>query len=195
MFEMFMKLMQPGPSSSVLDLGVTPDQSLPESNFFERSYPFKDKIVAASIEDASFLEKEYPGLQFVRLQKGPLPFSDDQFDFLVCSAVLEHVGNREAQRAFIKEALRVCRHFYFNTPDRRFPIEVHTFLPFLHWFPQPVHQAILNLLGKGFWAKTDNLNLLSPRTFMDLFPPCGSLQALDFRLFSWPSNIVVYGNK
>lgn len=195
MFDLFNEALKPTPLTSVIDLGVTPDNSLTESNFFERLYPYKDKIVAVSIEDASFLEELYPGLQFVRIKHGPLPFADNQFDILFCSAVIEHVGDRESQRAFIKESVRVSKQFFITTPNRQFPIDFHTFLPFVHWLPKPAHQAFLRLLGLEFWAKTENLNLLSPRAFIDLFPLCSLLKIFKYRLFGLPSNIVIYGKK
>jgi len=194
-FDIFMSRMRPTTSSSVLDLGVTPDRTLPESNFFEKFYPYKNKITAASIEDASFLEKDYPGLRFAKISPGALPFRDNEFDILFCSAVIEHVGEREIQRAFIRESVRVARAFFLTTPNRKFPIEFHTFLPFMHWLPQRTHQSLLRHLGLHFWAKTENLNLLTPRTFLDLLPPCKSLHVVNFRLFGLPSNIVIYGSK
>jgi len=195
MCDLFMSTMHPSPSSLILDLGVTPDRSLPESNFFEKFYTYKNKITAASIEDASFLEEVYPGLQFVRIQPGPLPFADNHFDILFCSAVIEHVGSRERQRTFVTESLRVARQFFFTTPNRHFPLDFHTFLPFLHWLPQPLHQAVLRRLGLDFWSKTENLNLLSPQSFRDLFPPCSSFHIFTYRLLGLPSNIVLYGMK
>ncbi|MGD0884876.1 MAG: methyltransferase domain-containing protein [Thermodesulfovibrionales bacterium] len=195
MFDLFMDVMEPTPETSVLDLGVTPNESLSESNFFEQLYPYKNKITAVSIEDAHFLEASYPGLRFVRIQPGKLPFTDDEFDVVFCSAVIEHVGGREVQRAFIKEALRVGRRFFFTSPNRRFPIDVHTFIPLLHWLPQPLHHAALRRLGLEFWAKTENLNLLTPEAFRGLFPPGSSLHLFKYRLLGMPSNTVIYGQK
>ena len=195
MFDLFMNVMQPSPSARIVDLGVTPDSSLPESNFFEKFYPYKNGITAASIEDASFLEDLCPGLRFVRIQPGPLPFADDEFDILFCSAVIEHVGDRESQRNFVRESLRVSRRFFFTTPNRQFPVEFHTVLPFFHWLPQPLHQSVLRRMGLDFWARTENLNLLAPRTFLGLFPPCDELHLFNYKLFGLPSNIVVYGKK
>jgi hypothetical protein len=194
-FDLFMTTMHPTPSLSILDLGVTPEQTLPESNHFEKIYPHKHKITAASIEDASFLERIYPGLRFIRIQRGELPFADNQFDILFCAAVVEHVGDTDSQKDFIREALRVSRYFFFTTPDRRFPVEFHTFLPFLHWLPQSMYQSVMHMLGLHFWAKTENLNLLTPKKFLSLFPPCHSLQVFKYRLFGLPSNIVIYGQK
>jgi hypothetical protein len=195
MFDLFMEAMQPTAETAVLDLGVTPDESLSESNFFEKLYPHSNKITAASIEDAGFLEKRYPGLRFVRIQRGELPFKDNEFDIVFCSAVVEHVGGREAQRFFVNEAIRVAHRFFFTSPNRWFPIDFHTFLPFLHWLPQPIHQAGLRRLGLDFWAKTENMNLLTPKAFRDLFPPCSSLHLFKYRLLGMPSNTVFYGEK
>jgi SAM-dependent methyltransferase len=195
MFDLFMNVMQPARSSRILDLGVTPDSSLPESNFFEKFYPYKNGVTAASIEDASFLEKVFPGLSFVRIQPGPLPFADDEFDILFCSAVIEHVGDRESQRNFVRESLRVSRRFFFTTPNRQFPMEFHTVLPCFHWLPQPLHQSVLRGIGLDFWARTENLNLLTPQALLDLLPPCDELHLFNYRLFGLPSNIVVYGKK
>ncbi len=193
MFDLFMNVMQPTPATSVLDLGVTPDESLLESNFFEKLYPYKNKLTAASIEDASHLEEKYHGLRFVRIQPGRLPFIDNEFDVIFCSAVVEHVGDREAQRLFVREALRVARKFFFTSPNRQFPLDFHTFLPVLHWLPPKLHQAALRSLGLDFWAKTENLNLLTPKAFRNLFPPCTSLLSFKYRLLGIPSNIVMYG--
>ncbi len=195
MFDLFMAVMRPVPSSSILDLGVTPDRSLPESNFFEQVYPYPHGLTAASIEDASFLEQLRPGLRFVRIAPGPLPFAEDEFDVVFCSAVIEHVGSRVAQRSFIEEILRVGRTFFITTPNRRFPVDFHTLLPVLHWLPQAAHQAVLRRLGLEFWAQTENLNLLTPRGLAALFPSGVSLCLCNYRLLGWPANIIAYGRK
>ncbi len=195
MFGFFMETMQPSVDVLVLDLGVTADESLPESNFFEKLYPFKSGIVAAGIDDASYLERLYPGVRFAPISPGVLPFEDDQFDIVFCSAVLEHVGDKDAQRQFISETLRVAKRFFFTTPNRYFPVEFHTFLPFIHWLPQKMHQAILRFFGMEFWASTENLNLLSARSLHGLFPETVKVEIDHFKLFGWPSNIIAYGDK
>lgn len=192
-FKGFMETMKPGEQTTILDVGVTPDRTLPESNYFEKLYPYKNKLTATSIEDVSFLEQEYPGLTFVRTGGERLPFADQHFDIVFCSAVLEHVGNRNEQERFVRELLRVGKRFFLTTPNRSFPVEFHTFLPFVHWLPQPAHQAILRRLGLEFWAKTENLNLLSPATIRSLFPEHANLWIRKHYLLGLPSNLVIYG--
>lgn len=193
LFKVFMEIMKPSRESTILDVGVTPDHTLPDSNYFEKFYPYKNKLTATSIEDASFLEREYPGLTFVRTGGGRLPFGDHSFDIVFCSAVLEHVGNRNEQEGFVCELLRVGKRFFLTTPNRGFPVEFHTFLPFIHWLPQPAHQAILRRLGLEFWAKTENLNLLSPATIRSLFPEQLDIHLRKHYLLGLPSNLIVYG--
>ena len=195
MFDLFMRHFSPAAGAKVLDLGVTPDDSLPESNFFEQLYPFRENVTAASIEDAAQIERRFPGVTFVRVGADGLPFPDDHFDLLFCSAVVEHVGDRDRQQRFIGEALRVSRAFFFTTPNRMFPLEFHTLLPFVHWLPQRAHQRVLLAMGKEFWARTDNLNLLTAGSLRRLFPACANLTVKSMRLFGWPSNVIAYGSK
>jgi hypothetical protein len=67
----------------------------------------------------------------------------------------------------VSEALRVGRRAFLTTPNRRFPIEVHTRLPFVHWLPDRASHRIYDLAGMGF-AK--DLDLLSRRSLESLFP-------------------------
>ena len=73
MFDLFMTEVAPKPGDAVVDLGVTPDDSLPESNLFERLYPYPEKLTAVSIEDASSIERRFPGVTFVQVGAGTLP--------------------------------------------------------------------------------------------------------------------------
>lgn len=190
MFQTFWETMKPEVGMRVLDVGVTPDRSLPESNFFEALYPYPQDLTATSIEDAAFLEDLYPGLTFRQTPPGPLPFADQSFDIAVSFAVLEHVGDREAQRAFVAELTRVAKRVFLTTPNRGFPIEMHTFVPLLHWLPQPTHQRALRALGMDFWAETANLNLLDAETLRALFPQPETVHMQAHRLLGWPSNLI-----
>ncbi|MEP9386213.1 class I SAM-dependent methyltransferase [Mesorhizobium sp. KR9-304] len=129
-------------SDLVLDVGVTSDRSYASSNYFEQFYPWKNKIVAAGIDDARFLEELHPGVRFVHADALDLPFEDASFDYVHSSAVLEHVGSFENQRRMIAECARVARKgICLTTPNRWFPVEFHTQLPLLHWLPKPLVPA------------------------------------------------------
>jgi SAM-dependent methyltransferase len=193
-YRAFMDEMAPTATTSIVDVGVTPDQTADDSNFFEKWYPYTERITATSIEDASCLKAAHPGLIFVQTSGDSLPFEDRQFDVAFSTAVIEHVGDRESQRRFLAELLRVSKRFFITTPNRWYPVELHTYVPFLHWLPQHHHQGALRRLGKDPWATTENLNLLDEKELRSLFPPGVSPTVTATRLFGLRSNLLAYGD-
>jgi SAM-dependent methyltransferase len=192
-YRAFMDAMTPTAETTILDVGVTPDQTAADSNFFEKWYPHTSRITATSIEDASALETLHPGLTFVQTPGDSLPFADGHFDIAFSTAVIEHVGDRDSQRHFLAELLRVSKRFFITTPNRWFPVELHTYVPFLHWLPQEQHQRALRRLGKESWATTENLNLLDERELRALFPAGTVPTITGARLLGMRSNLLAYG--
>jgi SAM-dependent methyltransferase len=194
MFDKFMSSIKPDARHRVLDIGVTSDESYQESNYFERLYPYKDRIVCIGTEDGSHLEKKYPGLKFIQVQPHePLPFHNQEFDITFSNAVIEHVGSTENQRAFVLEMLRVSRSFFITTPNRWFPVELHTAWPFLHFLPKKVYRKILAALGEAYWSKEENLNLLSRKELKSLFPKEMNPTIDSTRLLGLSTNLIAYG--
>jgi SAM-dependent methyltransferase len=194
MFGLFMDLLRPGPQTRILDVGVTSDETQQESNYFEQFYPYPHNITCVGTEDGSHLPLRYPGLVYQRIGPGePLPFSDAAFDVVFSNAVLEHVGSRTAQAAFIGDLCRVGRSFFITTPDRWFPVEHHTGLPFLHYLPAGMFRAVLRRTGYRHWASESNLNILTRRELEGLFPPSADVQVRSVRLAGLPSNLVASG--
>jgi len=191
-FTNLMRTLQPTSNWKVLDAGVTSDRT-PDSNFFERLYPYKSMIVAVGLEDASFLEQEYPGVTFYRANACNLPFDDKTFDLAFCSAVIEHVGQRQNQLTLLRELTRVSRIAVVTTPNRYFPIEFHTLTPFLHWLPPSIFRSFLKLTGRNFFADEQNLNLLSERDLNKLIQEAGLFPKTQHEhLLGIKSNLVYY---
>jgi hypothetical protein len=162
MFTRWLQRCSIGPEDEILDVGVTSDTTYSSSNYLEAWYPHKNKVVAAGIDDAGFLEDLYPGMKYVRADGLNLPFDNRSFDVVHSSAVLEHVGSYRNQVQFIRECARVARRAIFlTTPNRWFPIEVHTSLPLVHWLPKQVFRGILSRSRLSFFAKEANLNLMT----------------------------------
>jgi hypothetical protein len=102
----------------------------------------------------------------VRADARELPFADGEFDLGFSNAVVEHVaGGRDGQRRFVHELARVARRVFVTTPNRFFPLEVHTLLPFAHWLPPGVRGRVIG--ARGFH---DVLDPLGPRELAALFP-------------------------
>jgi len=201
MFSLLQKLADFESLQQVLDVGVTADKLHSESNFFEKFYPYKEHIIALSNQEANFLETEYPELKFVQGNGLNMPFGDNSFDLVFSSAVLEHVGSFENQCKFLSECLRVSKKYVFlTTPNRFYPIEFHTYLPFIHWLPKKIHRKILNLIGQKELALEENLNLLSKKALKIMLDFCSknsdfNAKILNVKLFGVPSNWIIFASK
>lgn len=194
-FSLFMETINPSAAQTVLDLGVSADLGSMEANALEQMYPWRERITCAGVEDASAVEKAYPGVTFKRIApRGPLPFTDKQFDVVFSNAVLEHVGSREKQAEFVREALRVGKRLFLVVPNRLFPVEHHTGIPLLHWLPAPLFRALLRPTPFKHWAEEENLNHLTARSLRALFPGESRVRVLHAGLPAGPfsSNIAAY---
>jgi hypothetical protein len=56
------------------------------------------------------------------------------------------------------------------TPNRGFPVDPHTLLPFVHWLPARWRNAVLRATGNTQWADEQALNPLGARDLAALFP-------------------------
>jgi SAM-dependent methyltransferase len=194
MFRVFMQMMHPRPEATVLDVGVTSDARYQESNYFEQMYPHPHNITCVGTEDGSHLAQRYPGLSYRQVQAGePLPFRDGEFDVVFSNAVLEHVGRRSAQAAFVRELCRVGKSFFITTPNRWFPFEHHTGLPLLHYLPPSLFRALLRRTRYRHWAEESNLNILTARELAALFPVDTAVDIHSVRLLGVTSNLVAIG--
>jgi SAM-dependent methyltransferase len=194
MFTRFMELVRPGAQTRVLDVGVTSDSTQEESNYFEHMYPHPENITCVGTEDGSHLASRFPGLVYERVRPGdPLPFRDAEFDVVFSNAVLEHVGSRAAQAAFVRELCRVGRAFFITTPNRWFPFEHHTGLPLVHYLPARLFRALLRDTRYHHWAEESNLNILTASELRKLFPLSTTVEIRTIRLVGLPSNLVAFG--
>ena len=199
MYEQFLHSTGVEASDAILDIGATSDRSYDWSNYLAAWYPHKGSLTVTGIDDASFLERSFPGMKYVCADGLNLPFGDRTFDVVHCSAVLEHVGSFANQIRLVQECARVARKaFFLTTPNRWFPIEVHTALPLLHWLPKATFRSLLRRRSRyAYFAEEAHLNLL---TALDLqrviaLVPDFRTRIHRTRLGGWTSNLLLVGRR
>jgi len=163
--ELFLSLLGPGPESTVVDVGVTnaPFGGGSTDNFFEAHYPWPEQLTGVGHTELDVFAAAFPRVRAVRADGRDLPFADGEFDFGFSNAVVEHVaGGREGQRQFVHELCRVAKRVFVTTPNRWFPLEVHTLLPVVHWLPAGARERLIPF--------DDVLDPLGPSELAALFP-------------------------
>jgi SAM-dependent methyltransferase len=87
--------------------------------------------------------------EFLQADGENLPFVDNEFDYVICNQVLEHVENPEA---FLKEQMRVSKRGYIETPsvigEYLFPKEAHK------WLILELDGKIIMVEKSKVWAPT-----------------------------------------
>jgi len=133
--------------------------------------------------------------RFSRVQANgcDLPFSPHSFAIIYSNSVIEHVGDRAAQRKFADELRRVGRKLWVQTPARCFPIEPHFLAPFIHWLPMSWQRALVRFTPKGIAepAAVQGIlkctRLLNRREMEECFPDC---EILVERVLGWPKSYI-----
>jgi hypothetical protein len=107
-----------------------------------------------------------------------LPFPDQSFDVVFSNSLIEHLETWERQQKFTAEAQRVGRRVWIQTPDPRFPIEIHLLAPFVHWLPTRWQLDAARYLSIRRWVDhseppeiiLSSLRLIPRRELEELFP-------------------------
>jgi SAM-dependent methyltransferase len=164
---LFLELLAPGPETTVVDVGVTdaPFGGGSTDNFFEALYPWPERVTAVGRTPLDRFRAAFPRVTAVQADGRELPFADGAFDLGFSNAVVEHVDGRDEQRRFVHELCRVAGRVFVTTPNRFFPIEVHSLVPFAHWLPRSARDRVLR--ARGF---DDVLEPLGPKELASLFP-------------------------
>jgi SAM-dependent methyltransferase len=170
---LFMETMRPGPETLIVDVGVgdtgfgTEPGVAAGHNFFEALYPWPQQITAVSDVPLPNFAREFPQVRCVTASGTELPFEDDAFDVAFSNAVVEHVGGGEERRRFVAELCRVAPRVFLSTPNRWFPVETHTLVPFAHWLPRRARDRVFRALRRDAW---EGVELLTGREVLGLFP-------------------------
>ncbi len=196
-FEQFLFEIKPKNNERIIDVGINNEEYSQGDNYLEKHYSHPQNITAVSKESIDLFKKQYPDIKSLVADGRKLPFDGDAFDIGYSNAVIEHVGERQDQINFLKELFRVSRRGYFTTPNRFFPIEIHTRVPLLHLLlSKKYFDSFLNLIGKK-WATGDYMNLLSKKDIKGIMAEAGieNYTILSNRLLGFPATFSVIWKK
>ena len=179
---------------SIIDIGSTPSLEK-EQNIFLENIKDNQNVTCLSNQDCRILKKKYKNIKNILIGNAKnTMLENDSFDIVHSNATIEHVGSFENQVSFVKEMFRISNESIFiQTPNRFYPLDFHTILPFIHWLPKKIHRKILKLMNLDFYSKEENLNLLSIK---DLKKICKILNVKKYKiikhkLFFLTSNLIL----
>lgn len=194
MFRLFKKIAKPTRGTKILDVGVASLELFPDSNMFEKLYPYQHNLTGVTIESGKLIKKRYPKMKVVQIDpKKKLPFKRKEFPIAVSWATIEHVGGFRQQENFLNEMLRVSKKIFVTTPFRGCIYEPHSGIFFLHWLPLKVFRKICLKAGKKDWAKESILNPLYARDILS-FKLTRPVKVRVYRMFGFlPTHLIITG--
>ena len=182
--------------SDALDVGSTNDIENESSNFLIKN--LKNIKVYKSISDQKICNNFFSKTLRKSITDN---FSKNQIesmksDLVISNATIEHVGNFNNQKKMIQNIILLTKkYFIITTPNRFHPIDFHTKLPFLHWFPKNIHRRILKILKLDFFSREENLNLLGKNELKNLLTVSGvkNYKIFNISFLGFKSNYIVIG--
>lgn len=91
-------------------------------------------------------------------------FADGSFDLVFSNSVIEHLYTWENQQKMAKEAMRVGKKYFVQTPNRHFFMEAHYALPFVQYLPK---NLTLFLLTKTKLSRGNKWNPNEAQQYLD----------------------------
>ncbi len=180
---LILELVEPGRCERLLDVGG----GIGVAGEFARLYERFESVTVLNLDLGSANWGSNVHATKIRADGCKLPFSTRSIDWVFSNAVIEHVGGWSKQQQFADEIRRVAAKGYFvTTPNRNFPIEPHTLLPFYQFF-SPALQAKVVRFSPGYITAYEEINLLSARDLKRLFPEA-EIKPMGVPL--WPNTLV-----
>ncbi|MDC0408326.1 hypothetical protein OAM36_02160 [Candidatus Pelagibacter sp.] len=180
-----------------LDIGTTSDDKNVSSNTVIKNIKNieKFKCISDQMVTSNFFSK-------ILKKSITEEFSENELykfssDLVVSNATIEHVGGVLNQKKMIQNIIKLTKKiFVITTPNRFHPIELHTKIPLIHWFPKSIYRKILKFLGLSFYANEENLNLLTVDELKKILNSQKITYEIKFlKLFFFKSNIIIIGKK
>jgi hypothetical protein len=184
-----------------LDVGTTPDTQNESSNFIIKNLKLLINYKAFSnfkITDSFFTTST---IGSITDSLNDETVKNLKSDVVLSSATIEHVGSYENQKKMIKNiSLLTNKIFFITTPNKNYPIDFHSKLPFVNLLPNNIFRKILKVLNFDYLSKEENLNLLTQKDIMQFLFENNLYENFDIKiryikLFCLKSNFIIIGIK
>ncbi|UCC40233.1 MAG: class I SAM-dependent methyltransferase [Candidatus Aminicenantes bacterium] len=183
--EIFKQYLNPKEEDLILDLGGG------TGAYISQFIPFKKNVYVADIDEKELKKSAEEGFKTCVLNEdGTVPYEDGYFDIIFCSSVIEHVtvdkkdmeaiqSSKEFQKLALKrqkrfsdEICRVGKSYFVQTPNKYFPLESHSRLPFIIvLLPRKMQTKTIKFFRKFWFSRTSpDWNLLTVESMKGLFP-------------------------
>jgi len=147
------------------DLGGGP------ASFFAAMFPRPQQVILVDVDHEQVYQasQKQPGLLTIVADGRRLPLADRSVDVAVCNSVIEHLDTPDTLAVEIR---RVSHSYFLQTPNERFPLELHSFIPipFYNLIPWV---WLRRLACKMFGANYDyvsSVHYLAEQNLKALFP-------------------------
>lgn len=175
--DIFEKIIRPGKEEVILDVGGYPGTWTTRPQKAQR-------VDCLNVHPVDWEPSDFPEHRIATLVGDgcALPFEKDSYDILFSNSVIEHVGDWEKQKEFAREARRVGKKLWIQTPAYECPIEPHFLALFVHWFPVRIRRRLLRWVTLWGWLSKPSqktidetiatTRLLNKARVKELFPDC-----------------------
>ena len=191
----FARAMGIAAGTRVLDVGGTPA--------YWQLLPNPPRVTLLNMARAA---EALEGYSWVAADGRSLPFRDGAFDVVFSNSVIEHVGDAASQARFAREAMRVGRRFWVQTPNRWFPVEQHLLMPLVHWLPRSWQRVLAPRLELSRFVHRlspdrrrfyvvhylEDVRLLDAASLQALFP---GARVVRERFWGWTKSLIAYAGK
>jgi SAM-dependent methyltransferase len=146
----FSELLQPTTETTILDLGGTPG--------FWSNFNMPGRVTVLNLSPSN----EFPAAPDCTIgdARDLSRYDNESFDIVFSNSVIEHVGGPDDQEAMAREARRVGKAYFIQTPNRSFPVEPHFLFPGMQFMPRPLRRTVARYWPLG-WYKPNSPEALA----------------------------------
>jgi ubiquinone/menaquinone biosynthesis C-methylase UbiE len=147
-------------NSSILDIGAG-------TGHIAAHFAKNNAVTAADVKNQLCTGEAI--LNFVQLSDKNLPFEDASFDIVILNQVLTYIPDQLHELIEIRRVLKPEGLCYISLPNRLFPIEPNSKIPFIHYLPKRVYVKVLRRLISA----NEETCVLNYRGMIELFNSAG----------------------